>query len=187
MFFPMKTLQYLALAMMLFVAVSCAKQDESAQGSAQQEQPATGGQETVKDDESMKDIVKVAVGSKDHSTLVAALKAADLVTSMSNAGPFTVFAPTNAAFDKLPAGTVETLLKPENKGKLADILYHHVMTSALDVDFFTDGQSITMFDGKPAKITKKGGAMYLDDAKVVASIRASNGIVHVVDAVVLAK
>jgi uncharacterized surface protein with fasciclin (FAS1) repeats len=182
----MKTLKYLALAMMLFVAVSCGKQDDSAQGSAKQEPPA-GGQEAVKDDESMKDIVKVAVGSKDHSTLVTALKAADLVTSMSNAGPFTVFAPTNAAFDKLPAGTVETLLKPENKGKLVDILYHHVMTSALDVDFFTDGQTITMFDGKSAKITKKGGVMYLDDAKVVASIRASNGIVHVVDAVVLAK
>lgn len=168
------------------IAVACAKQDEAAQNGASEAQPA-GGQEAVKDDESMKDIVKVAVGSKDHSTLVTALKAADLVTSMSNAGPFTVFAPTNAAFDKLPAGTVETLLKPENKGKLADILYHHVMTSALDVDFFTDGQTLTMFDGKSAKITKKDGAMYLDDAKVIASIRASNGIIHVVDAVVLAK
>lgn len=183
----MKTLQYFALVMALLVAVACGKQDESAQGSAKQEQPAAGGQETVKDDESMKDIVKIAVGSKDHSTLVTALKAADLVTAMSNAGPFTVFAPTNAAFDKLPAGTVETLLKSENKAKLADILYHHVMTSALDVDFFSDGQTLTMFDGKPAKITKKDGVMYLDDAKVVASIRASNGIVHLVDAVVLAK
>jgi uncharacterized surface protein with fasciclin (FAS1) repeats len=106
---------------------------------------------------------------------------------MSNAGPFTVFAPTNAAFDKLPAGTVETLLKPENKGKLTDVLYHHVMTSALEADSFSDGQVLTMFDGKPAKITKKGGVMYLDDAKVLASVRASNGVVHVVDAVVLAK
>lgn len=170
----------------MLIAVACAKQDETAQNGASQAQP-TGGQEAVKDDESMKDIVKVAVASKDHSTLVAALKAADLVTSMANAGPFTVFAPTNAAFDKLPSGTVETLLKPENKGKLTDVLYHHVMTSARETDSFTDGQTITMFDGKPAKITKKDGAMYIDDAKVVASVRASNGVVHVVDAVVLAK
>jgi len=182
----MNTFKYLVAAALLVVAIACAKQDEAAQNGASETQPA-GGQEAVKDDESMKDIVKVASASKDHSTLVAALKAADLVTSMANAGPFTVFAPINAAFDKLPAGTVETLLKPENKGKLVDILYHHVMTSALDVDFFTDGQTLTMFDGKSAKITKKDGAMYLDDAKVIASIRASNGIIHVVDAVVLAK
>ncbi|TAE25169.1 MAG: fasciclin domain-containing protein [Candidatus Kapaibacterium sp.] len=171
----------------VFVA-SCSKEEEGAKSEEKaSEQLASGGQENVKDEESKPDIVKVAVGSKDHSTLVTALKAANLVTSMSNAGPFTVFAPTNAAFDKLPAGTVETLLKPENKAKLADILYHHVMTSALDVDFFSDGQTLTMFDGKPAKITKKDGAMYIDDAKVVASVRASNGVVHVIDAVVLAK
>jgi uncharacterized surface protein with fasciclin (FAS1) repeats len=178
-----------AVALMLMVSVVCNKQEEAAKSDATQSssQPATGGQENVQDDESMKDIVKVAVGSKDHTTLVAALKAADLVTSMSNAGPFTVFAPTNAAFEKLPAGTVETLLKPENKGKLADVLYHHVMTSALEADSFTDGQTLTMFDGKPAKVTKKDGTMYLDEAKVLASVRASNGIVHVVDAVVLAK
>ncbi|MFY7997626.1 MAG: fasciclin domain-containing protein [Candidatus Kapaibacteriota bacterium] len=188
----MKTLQTLSIALcctfILFVA-ACSKQEESAKTYEGQttDQSAGGGQENVKDDESMKDIVKVAVGSKDHSTLVTALKAADLVTSMSNAGPFTVFAPTNAAFDKLPAGTVETLLKPENKGKLTDVLYHHVMTSALEADSFSDGQVLTMFDGKPAKITKKGGVMYLDDAKVLASVRASNGVVHVVDAVVLAK
>jgi uncharacterized surface protein with fasciclin (FAS1) repeats len=179
----------LAVALLFALGVACNKQDEAAQsgGDQSQSQQPSGGQEAVQDDESMKDIVKVAVGSKDHTTLVAALKAADLVTSMANAGPFTVFAPTNAAFEKLPAGTVKTLLKPENKGKLADVLYHHVMTSALEADSFTDGQTLTMFDGKPAKITKKDGVMYIDDAKVVASIRASNGIVHVVDAVVLAK
>jgi uncharacterized surface protein with fasciclin (FAS1) repeats len=179
----------LAIALLLVLSVACNKQEDAAKSSESQSssQPAAGGQENVQDDESMKDIVKVAVGSKDHTTLVAALKAADLVTSMANAGPFTVFAPTNAAFEKLPAGTVETLLKPENKGKLADVLYHHVLTSALEADSFTDGQTLTMFDGKPAKITKKDGTMYIDDAKVLASVRASNGVVHVVDAVVLAK
>ncbi len=179
----------LAIALMLVLSIGCNKQEDAAKSADNQQssQSAAGGQENVQDDESMKDIVKVAVGSKDHTTLVAALKAADLVTSMANAGPFTVFAPTNAAFEKLLAGTVETLLKPENKGKLADVLYHHVLTSALEADSFTDGQTLTMFDGKPAKITKKDGTMYIDDAKVLASVRASNGVVHVVDAVVLAK
>jgi len=81
-----------------------------------------GGQENVNDNESEKDVVKVAVSSKDHTTLVSALKQADLVTSLSNAGPFTVFAPTNAAFDKLPAGTVEGLMKDDKKEDLQNIL-----------------------------------------------------------------
>ena len=83
---------------------------------------AGGGQSAVKDDVSQKNVVQVAMGSKDHTTLVAAVKAADLVDVLSNAGPFTVFAPTNAAFDKLPAGTLDGLLKPEKKEDLADIL-----------------------------------------------------------------
>ena len=99
---------------------------------------ATGGQEAVKDDESAKDVVKVAVGSKDHTTLVAALKQAELVTALSNAGPFTVFAPTNAAFDKLPAGTVEGLMKNDKKADLQNILQYHVTTSSLKTDFLTD-------------------------------------------------
>jgi uncharacterized surface protein with fasciclin (FAS1) repeats len=158
--------------------VSCTKQEDgSGNQAANQTQQSSGGQENV----------KIAVGSNDHTTLVTALKAADLVTALSNAGPFTVFAPTNAAFDKLPSGTVESLLKPESKSKLADILYHHVMTSALEADSFSDGQILTMFDGKPAKITKKDGTMFIDDARVLASVRGSNGVVHIVDAVVLAK
>ncbi len=115
---------------------------------------------------------------------VAALKAGELVDALSNAGPFTVFAPTNAAFDKLPKGTVEDLLKPANKSKLQDILQHHVTLSALDVAVFQDGQSLGMVDGTNAIIKKKDGATYIGDAKVLASVRASNGFVHVVDGVV---
>lgn len=148
---------------------------------------ATTGQEAVVDDVSQKDVVKIAVGSPDHTTLVAALKAASLVDDLSNAGPFTVFAPTNAAFDKLPAGTVDDLLKPENKSKLEAILQHHVMTSALDASFFQDGQTYSMVDGTPVTFHIKDGFTYIDDAKIVASVRASNGWVHVVDAVVLPK
>lgn len=148
---------------------------------------AAGGAASVKDDVSAPDVVKVAVGSADHSTLVAALQAAGLVDVMSSSGPYTVFAPTNAAFDALPAGTVETLLKPENKSQLSKILQHHVMTSALDLSFFSDGQSVVMVDGARATITQRDGATYIDDAKVVASVRASNGWVHVIDKVVLAR
>ncbi len=142
-------------------------------------------QATVQDDVSQPDVVKVAVGSKDHTTLVAALKAADLVNALANAGPFTVFAPTNAAFDKLPAGTVNDLLKPENKSKLKGILHHHVTTSALDLDYFQDGQSLGMVDGGRETITKKDGAFFIGGAKVIASVRASNGWVHVIDAVLV--
>ena len=118
---------------------------------------------------------------------VAAVKAADLVNSLSNAGPFTVFAPTNAAFDKLPAGTVETLLKPENKGKLTGVLTHHVTTSALEITQFTDGQMVGMADGGSVQVTKKGNDTFIGGAKVLGSVRASNGWVHVIDAVLVPK
>lgn len=147
----------------------------------------TGGTASVKDDVSSPDVVKVAVASPDHTTLVAALQAADLVDVMSNSGPYTVFAPVNAAFDALPAGTVEDLLKPENKSKLSKILQHHVTTSALAIDFFNDGQSIGMVDGGRVTITRRDGATYVDEAKVLGSVRATNGWVHVIDKVVLPK
>jgi uncharacterized surface protein with fasciclin (FAS1) repeats len=110
-----------------------------------------------------------------------------LVTSLSNAGPFTVFAPTNAAFEKLPKGTVEDLLKPENKSKLETILQHHVMTSALAADFFQDGQSMGMVDGSNVMFTVKDGATYIDGNKILGSVKASNGWVHVIDTVILPK
>jgi len=166
------------------VLVSCAPVDEAGE-SAAAAPPVGGGQAFVKDDVSQPDIVKVAVGSKDHTTLVAALQGADLVNSLANAGPFTVFAPTNSAFDKLPAGTVEGLLKPENKSQLTDILQHHVTTSALDLDSFDDGQSLGMVDGGRETITLKDGATFIGGAKVIASVRASNGWVHIIDAVLV--
>lgn len=143
------------------------------------------GQANVQDDESVKDVVKIAVGSKDHTTLVAALQAGDLVNSLANAGPFTVFAPTNSAFDKLPKGTVDDLLKPENKEKLRLVLQHHVTTSSLDLDQFSDGQVISMADGTNATIHKKGADTFINDAKILASVRGSNGMVHVIDGVLV--
>ena len=132
-----------------------------------------------------KDIIDNAVNSKDHTTLVAAVKAAGLVDTLKGPGPFTVFAPVNAAFDKLPPGTVESLLKPENRSQLTSILQHHVMTSALDIDALIDGQEMSMVSAGSEKITKKDGATYIGSAKIIASVRASNGWLHVIDAVLV--
>ena len=146
------------------------------------------------------DVVDIAIGSKDHTTLVAAVKAADLVGTLKGSGPFTVFAPTNAAFDKLPAGTVATLLKPENKGQLAKILTYHVVAGNLDAA--TVIAAIKKGNGKAVLTTVSGGKLTgsLDGAKVkltdesgnsayvvVADLKGSNGVVHVIDSVVLPK
>jgi uncharacterized surface protein with fasciclin (FAS1) repeats len=144
-----------------------------------------GGQSTVKDDESQKDVVKIAVGSKDHTTLVAALKAAEYVDVLSNAGPFTVFAPTNAAFEKLPAGTVEGLLQPDKKADLRNILEYHVYVGVLKPEMLQDGQSFGQANGDNVKIGVKDGKITVNGANIIASIPASNGIIHVVDAVLL--
>jgi len=130
-------------------------------------------------------IVSIAVGSPDHTTLVAALKAADYVTGVSNPGPLTVFAPTNAAFAALPAGTVENLVKPENVAQLRHILQHHVVPSVYMAESFRDGQVLGMVDGTRVTVHVKDGQVMIDDAKIVASVRASNGVVHVVDKVLL--
>lgn len=130
-------------------------------------------------------IVSLAIGSEDHTTLVAALKAADYVTSVAASGPLTVFAPTNAAFEKLPAGTVETLLKPENVDQLRSILKYHVTTSALAADSFKDGQSVSMASGKKVTMHVEDGKVSINDANITASIPASNGMLHIIDVVLL--
>jgi len=145
-----------------------------------------GGQESVKDDVSQKDVVKVAMSSPDHTTLVAALKQADLVTSLSNAGPFTVFAPTNEAFNKLPAGTVDDLMKQANADKLVNILQYHVFVSALQPDYFKDGQTLNMVNGDNLKVSVNSGIVTLNGkAHIVKSIPASNGMIYVIDEVLL--
>ena len=129
----MKTLIRLFFIIVLPLMISCNQGTETAteNASATSTPLVAGGQENVKDDDSQKDVVKVAMSSKDHTTLVAALKQAGLVTSLSNAGPFTVFAPTNEAFNKLPAGTVDELMKDDKKEDLQNILQYHVFMSAL--------------------------------------------------------
>lgn len=131
------------------------------------------------------DIVDIAVGSKDHTTLVAAVKAADYVVSLKNPGPLTVFAPTDTAFAKLPKEAVARLLEPAQRGELEKLLQHHVTPSVYEVKWLKDGQKLGQADGTKVTITVKDGKTYVDGALIVASVRASNGIVHVVDGVLL--
>ncbi len=165
---------------------SCAETTTESTASTPATTETDGGQSTVQDDVSQKNVVQVAAGSTDHTTLVAAVKAAELVDALSNAGPFTVFAPTNAAFDKLPAGTVDGLLKPEKKADLQDILQYHVSLGVFKPESFQDGQSIGQANGGNIKISLKDGKIYVNEtAQIVASIPASNGIIHVIDGVLL--
>lgn len=167
---------------------SCKKNETVTTAAAGNETAAsvTHGQEGVQDSDSAPDIVKLAAGNKDLSTLVTAVQKTGLATSLSNAGPFTVFAPTNAAFEKLPAGTVDNLLKPENNGKLTDILGHHTYVGVIKAENFTDGQNLGMVDGKNITIKMVNGKPTVNGTvNIIASVPASNGMVHVVDGVIL--
>lgn len=131
-------------------------------------------------------IVELAQSQEDLSTLVEAVKAAGLVETLSGEGPFTVFAPTNAAFEALPEGTLETLLKPENKDQLTALLTYHVASGKTASTDLSDGMQVATVEGSNAEVTLQDGAAMIEGAKVVmADVKASNGIVHVIDAVIL--
>lgn len=145
-----------------------------------------------------KTVVEVAVGNSDFSTLVAAVKAADLATTLSGKGPFTVFAPTNAAFAKLPAGTVDTLLQPANKAQLTSVLTYHVVPGRVNAAQLTklirDGggtASLTTVQGGILRASLMGDRIMLTDTKggtahvVTANVNASNGVIHAIDSVVM--
>jgi len=138
-----------------------------------------------------KNIVENAVNSKDHTTLVAAVKAAGLVDTLAAAGPFTVFAPTNAAFGKLPKGTVATLVKPENKAMLTKILTYHVVAGKMNAADLTDGKQLTTVEGEQLTVKRTGGKVFIVDAKggmsrvTIADVNQSNGVIHVVNTVLM--
>ena len=182
-----KSVQLMTLVCFLTI-FSCKQNSEApAETSTENTETVSTGQEAVVDENSAPNIVKVASGSKDHTTLVAAVKAADLVRSLSNAGPFTVFAPTNAAFDKLPAGTVEGLLEPAKKGDLEDILGYHTYVGKLQIEYMQNNQEYDMVYGGKVKITKNGDKTFVNGSEIVATIPTSNGIIHVINDVLLPK
>lgn len=187
----MKTLTNLLLSFSLIVLVSACKSDKdqpSETSSTTTEATGTSkeqGQAFIKDDESQPTVLDIAIGSEDHTTLVAAVQAADLENALVNAGPLMVFAPTNAAFEALPEGTVEDLLKPENKQKLAYILKHHVTPGKYDKEFLKKFKKLGQASDQNVEVTVEGDDVYVGGAKILASVPAGNGIVHVVDKVIL--
>lgn len=132
------------------------------------------------------DIVANAMNASNMTTLVTAVKAAGLVDTLKSPGPFTVFTPTNAAFNKLPAGTVNTLLKPENRAMLTSILTYHVVPGALKSTDLRDGQMLTTVEGKQLKVTKSGNTIMVNGVKIeTADAISSNGVTHVIDTVLM--
>jgi uncharacterized surface protein with fasciclin (FAS1) repeats len=138
-----------------------------------------------------KNIIQNAVNSKDHTTLVAAVKAAGLVETLQGKGPFTVFAPTNTAFGKLPAGTVDTLVKPENKATLTKILTYHVVPGRLAASDLKDGMKLKTAEGEQLSVKLQDGKTWIVDAKggtsmvTISNVNQSNGVIHVVDTVLM--
>ena len=138
-----------------------------------------------------KNIIQNAVNSKDHTTLVAAVKAAGLVGTLEGKGPFTVFAPTNAAFGKLPAGTVDNLVKPENKATLTKILTYHVVPGKLAASDLKDGMKLKTAEGEDLSVKHQGDKVWILDAKggqstvTISNVNQSNGVIHVVDTVLM--
>ena len=138
-----------------------------------------------------RNIIQNAVNSKDHTTLVAAVKAAGLVGTLEGKGPFTVFAPTNTAFGKLPAGTVDSLVKPENKATLTKILTYHVVAGKLEASDLTDGKKLKTVEGEELTVKRSGEKVMIVDAKgdsstvTISNVNQSNGVIHVVDTVLM--
>jgi uncharacterized surface protein with fasciclin (FAS1) repeats len=153
----------------------------------QEEVPASvvAGQSAVQDDVSQKNIVQTAVASPNHKTLVAALKAAEYVDALSNAGPFTVFAPTDAAFAKLPSGSVDDLVKPENKLKLQNILEYHVYVGVIRESMIQSDMTLNQVNGKNVKVHRDGNDIFVNGEKVIGSASTSNGIIYVIDNVLI--
>ena len=181
----------IAILILLFFFIGCtADSGHKTSGSSDNfEQNTPLGQASVVDDVSAKNILQVAIGSKDHSTLVAAVQAANIEHVLVNAGPLTVFAPVNAAFDALPEGTVDNLLKPENKGQLAEILSRHAAPGSFNINGLKKeakkGRKIYTATGDYLEVKVEGEDITVAGAKVLASVQTSNGIINVVDKVIL--
>jgi uncharacterized surface protein with fasciclin (FAS1) repeats len=174
----------------IFISCGGTTEDTSGSGAALPDNTPLG-QAGVVDNESANDILKVAIGSKDHSTLVAAVQAAHIEHILSNAGPLTVFAPVNSAFEALPPGTVESLLEPDNIGLLTTILTRHAAPGSFDIEKLKKearkGRKLYMATGDYLDVTTEGDDVFVHGIKVLASVQTSNGIINVIDQVILPK
>jgi len=185
------SLKFLSILILIVAFTSCNKNKEqqpearTATTTLEPLESKNKGQAFIEDDVAIPNILQIAMGSKDHSTLVAAVQAAQLENSLVNAGPLMVFAPTNAAFEALPAGTVEDLLKPENKNVLADILKYHVTPGNYSKEFLTKFKKLGQANNQDVQIEVIDGEPMVGGAKIIASLPAGNGIVHVIDKVLL--
>lgn len=175
--------------LMLGLVFSCKNSDKATatdtSTSTEKGIKAKQGQAFIEDDGSTPNVLNIAMGSSDHTTLVAAVQAAELENVLVNAGPLMVFAPTNEAFDALPEGTVADLLKPENKEALANILKFHVTPGNYSKEFLKMFKKLGQANNQDVPVEVKGDDVYVGGAKIIASIPAGNGIVHVVDKVLL--
>ncbi len=195
----MKKIKFTILCLSLgaFILTTSCKDDKETNNVAPTPQeegaiPASNkGQAYINDESDNPNALRIAIDSPDHTTLVAAVEAAEVQNSLVNVGPLTVFAPTNEAFDNLPEGTVEELLKPENKSKLANILINHVAPSNYPVDMLLKnvkkGRTLYMASGENVEVTQEGDDIYVGGARILGTVKASNGWVHVVDKVILPK
>lgn len=195
----LKTLSVFAVAGLIFT--SCGESKKENTTAEQMETSVEDTSNSMSMNETAEpNIVEVAVGNDSFTTLVAAVKAADLVETLSGTGPFTVFAPTNDAFGKLPEGTVETLLKPENKSKLSGILTYHVVSgkyeaaAVIDAINSNNGKfTVDTVNGGTITLSLEGDQVILTDANggtstvVIADVAASNGVIHAIDSVVMPK
>jgi len=175
----------LIFCMTIMVFIACSASDENTEAKASTSFAKDHNQAGVKDEVSDPNILQIAMGSPDHTTLVAGVQAAQLENVLVGAGPLTVFAPTNAAFDKLPPGTLEMLLKPENKSKLATIITSHASPGTFMGEGLKDGMQLYMATGQyvDVKVTDEG--TFVNGSKILATIDAVNGVVHVIDDVFL--
>jgi len=189
----MKTITKLRLLVgscfMLILFVGC-KNEAKTEGTTSSTTPTTEedkerGQAFIEDDGSTPNVLQIAIGSPDHTTLVAAVQAADLENVLVNAGPLMVFAPTNEAFAALPEGTVDNLLKPENKDALANILKYHVTPGNYSKEFLKKFKKLGQANDQDVMIVVEGDDVFVGGAKIIGSVKGGNGIVHVVDKVML--
>lgn len=176
---------FLEILIGIYIAGCNSNKTNSANSDHQSTQSQDGtGSAAIQDEESKPTVLKIAMNSEQHKTLVKAVQAAGLVDVLAAVGPYTVFAPTDEAFAKLPQDALNDLLKPENQSKLQDILQFHVTTSVYSKDAFTDGMKLPMANGKSVTIALKDGQVFINNAKIIAGpVEGSNGNVYVIDEV----